>query len=154
MLEHPDLQLSCYLVPHCKRVTNGAQSRCDPPAKMDTRASLEPRIELMQAFWTGDARAPALLDAHPLLGAVPRAALIETVRCGCGFHTIWDVRALGQLRDVLDLSQSGTGGEDGAAAAAASLFELEGALSARGGLRAQARAVGMLLFRVAARAYG
>jgi trimeric autotransporter adhesin len=107
-------------------------------------------IEQMQAFWTGDARAAALLDAHPLLAAVPREALLETVRRGCGFHSIWDVRALGQLRDVLDRAAAAT---DGGAAATA-LSELHAALAAGGGLRAQARAVGMLLFRVAAREYG
>ena len=107
-------------------------------------------IEQMQAFWTGDARAAALLDAHPLLAVVPREALLETVRRGCGFHNIWDVRALGQLRDVLDRAAAAA---DGGAAATA-LSELHAALAAGGGLRAQARAVGMLLFRVAAREYG
>ena len=106
------------------------------------------RIEEMQTFWTTHAGAAALLDAHPLLCHVPRDQLLATIRTGCAFHKIWECRSIGELRGLIDERRRELDGQ-----LTPELAELESVCNTRGGMRAQARAVGMLLFRAAARAF-
>lgn len=87
--------------------------------------------------WWADGHGPAVVGKSPILSAVDAGTLAELISAGGGYHTILTADRLDALHRRL-----GNGMEP-------DLENLRKALQTRGGAKAQARVVGMLLFKEA-----
>lgn len=96
----------------------------------------EIQVRKMQDWW-GSERGPAAVSMSPMLSVIEAPVLAEIVSAGGGYHNIL-------TSDRLDGLHRQVGGSTDPA-----LEALRKALQSRGGSKAQARCVGMVLFREA-----
>jgi len=97
----------------------------------------ELQVRRVQEWWGSEADGPALARQNPIFAALERSLVAELIAAGGGYHTILSA-------DRLDGLHRQFGGSTDPA-----MEPLKKALQARGGLKSQARAVGMLLFKEA-----
>jgi len=99
----------------------------------------EKEVRLVQDWWSsdGDDAGPASASRRPMLACVEEKVLAEVIAAGGNYHMVLSADRLDGLH-----RQHGSGSDP-------AVEPLRKALQARGGSKAQARAVGMLLFKEA-----
>ncbi len=95
----------------------------------------------VQVFVKSDG-ADNLLERDAMLRYIPRDQLLLSIEAGGAYHSVWTEAKLAALHNEIDSAIRGAGAEP-----PAPLMRLKKAFSSAGGHKAQARAVGMLLFR-------
>jgi hypothetical protein len=136
------------------------QMESSPPLAKKAKQNLmdaESRLADMQNWWgLRDRLQEAVINTTPLLCFVTTAGggeypggsadFYTTMSSGGGYHDIWTLEKLGQLHNKYDSFASN-------AVEIKGLQLLKRALTARGGPKAQARALGNLIFREATNAH-
>ena len=95
----------------------------------------------VQVFVKSDG-ADNLFERDAMLRYIPRDQLLASIEAGGSYHSVWTEAKLSALHNEIDSAIRGAGAEP-----PAPLMRLKKAFSSAGGHKAQARAVGMLLFR-------